>query len=306
MRKRKTEPHIHAEDLVQKAAMQYFGEEVMPWLNIPEKVQAVAATEMVKVEMRHLYEDFTFVMQNGKWYHFEFESDKLKPKDLRRFREYEATTSAVYGVEVITCVISSCKIQKIYVEMKTGISHYRVQMISLKNFQADEIFGKVKKKSGSNIRKKDLIPVALCPLLGGEMSMKERVMEGFQVLRKTYEMISQEEMLRLQAILYVLALKFLDEKQMNEIREEVNMSYLGRLIYNDGLKDGVELGREQGIEKGIEKGIEQGIMALILDNLEEGAVRGKILIKLQKRFQLNAEKAEAYLDKCEKELEAKG
>ena len=52
-------------------------------------------------------------------------------------------------------------------------------------------------------------------------------------------------------------------------------------------------------QEGIEQGIEQGIRAFILDYIEEGYNREKILEKLQKRFSLSGEKAEAYFKEVE-------
>lgn len=67
----------HAEDIVHKVASQYFGKEVLAWLKIPGKVCGTAQTECVNVGVRHIYEDFNFIMQDGQWYHFEFESDRV-------------------------------------------------------------------------------------------------------------------------------------------------------------------------------------------------------------------------------------
>ena len=40
----------HSEDLALKAAAAYFGEELLPWLGIKEKVVRSSPTETVKVE----------------------------------------------------------------------------------------------------------------------------------------------------------------------------------------------------------------------------------------------------------------
>lgn len=45
----------------------------------------------MELETRHMYEDFLYEMENGNWYHFEFESDSLTVDDMKRFREYEAS-----------------------------------------------------------------------------------------------------------------------------------------------------------------------------------------------------------------------
>ena len=54
-----------SEDLAMKAAASYFGEELLPWLGIKEKIIRSAPTEVIKVEARHLYEDFLYEMENG-------------------------------------------------------------------------------------------------------------------------------------------------------------------------------------------------------------------------------------------------
>ena len=60
---------------------------------------------------------------------------------------------------------------------------------------------------------------------------------------------------------------------------------------------GKEAGEQRGIERGIERGVELGIEAFILDNLEENIPRERIIEKMQKRFQLQQSKAEAYFER---------
>ena len=54
---------------------------------------------------------------------------------------------------------------------------------------------------------------------------------------------------------------------------------------------------QENIEKGRMEGRMEGIEAIILDNLEEGISKERILIKLQKLFALNQEEAEQYYKK---------
>ena len=98
-------PLGQVEDEIMKTGAQFFGEELLKWLGIKEPVKRIAPTELVHLETRKMYQDFNYEMENGWWYHIEFESDPLTKADLRRFREYEAATSRTYGVEVLTCVI---------------------------------------------------------------------------------------------------------------------------------------------------------------------------------------------------------
>jgi len=87
-----------------------------------------------------------------------------------------------------------------------------------------------------------------------------------------------------------------------EIKEVVNMSYLGNLIYDDGFNAGVKQGLEQGKELGIKQGIMQGhrrgmelgmewcIITLIRSDIAEGETKDTIFSKLKKLFKLDDER----------------
>ena len=64
--------------------------------------------------------------------------------------------------------------------------------------------------------------------------------------------------------------------------------------YNQGMTEAEERGEQRGLKQGKKEG---GIQFLILDNLEEGFPKQKILQKLQRRFDLTEEQAEQYFEK---------
>ena len=59
------------------------------------------------------------------------------------------------------------------------------------------------------------------------------------------------------AMLYALADKFLDGKDMEEIKEAIIMTRLGQMLLDDGIKIGMERGIELGLEQGKELGSER-------------------------------------------------
>ena len=127
----KKEGHEQAEDVGFKSGMGYFGMEILPTLGVEEKVAGIAATEKVRVDARKMYEDFTYLMQNGQYYHFEFESSRVTKEDLKRFREYEAFTSLTNKVDVVTHVICTAGTNPECLELHTGINTYRVKVTYL-------------------------------------------------------------------------------------------------------------------------------------------------------------------------------
>ena len=209
-----------------------------------------------------MYQDFNYVLKDGSWLHLEFESDSIKTEDLRRFREYEATTSRAYKVEVSTCIICSSSVKNPLTEIKNGMNTYRVWVIRLKDRDADQVFERLfqKKQRGEVIEKKDLIQAVLSPLMSGISSEKERILKTCQVLKdaEIEENVSRDEIEKLRAVIYAFAVKFLKYEELEEVKEAFKMTILGEMIWEDGLQEGIE------------KGIEKGKLSLICKKLRKG------------------------------------
>lgn len=114
-----------------------------------------------------------------------------------------------------------------------------------------------------------------------EMPQKERVLRGVGYLKETYSGIEEEELDKMQAVLYALAVKFLDEMELKEIKEAMTMTKLGQMLVDDG------------IEKGIEKGAERmrKLTKLLLDKkqyeeLEKAAEDSEYCERLMKRYKI--------------------
>lgn len=164
--------YTQLEDAALKAAVQFFGDELFPYLGMGEKPVAVMPTEMIHLEVKKMYEDFNFLMKDGSWLHIEFESDSITRKDLRRFREYEAVTSRIYGVDITTVVVCSDKVKHPMSELKVGLNTYKIKPVRLKDTDADSILKKLSEKETSQINKSDLVPLLLTPLMGGKTPKK--------------------------------------------------------------------------------------------------------------------------------------
>ncbi len=108
--------------------------------------------------------------------------------------------------------------------------------------------------------------------------------------------------------------EYIDFSENEELWKEVkHMGGLGESIREECLEEGIVKGREEGREEGRLEGIAEGrlegiaegraegkivgIQALIQDNVEEQVPRERILLKLQKHFGLEEEKAEEYYER---------
>lgn len=292
---RKTEipANFQAEDLVLKSAMQFFKDELLSYLGITEEPVTMGPTEFVHLEAKQLYEDFNFIKPDRSWIHLEFESDGIREEDLRRFRSYEAVTSFIRRADITTYVICSSTVKEIRFELNTGYNTYRIIPVRLKDRDSDELFAGLfkKQKQGVKPNRADLVPLLLATLMSGNTDQKERIILANRLITESGT-LSESDMVRMQAVLYTLANKFLSKDDLNQVKEALFMTPLGQMLVNDGIEKGMEM----GMEKGIKKGIEKGASALISACQEVGLTYDSTRKKLIEKLELDASTASRYME----------
>ena len=231
------------EDRALKAAAQLMGEELLALMGLEGKIQRALPTEQVQLRTEDFFEDFNYEMEDGKILHLEFESDSLTKDDLRRFRVYEAVLSYQYKREVITCVLCTARARKQMNQLENGLNCYHVRLICLKDWDADSLIREMEEKQQINcLEREELLRVILSPLMSGRLPQPERIRRSLVLLRGEQENQEKSELLKMQAVLYVLAEKFLQKEELEKIREEINMTRLGQMIFDDGMEKGIEKG----------------------------------------------------------------
>ncbi len=236
------------EDRALKAAAQLMGEELLPLLGVEGKVERTAPTEQVFLEVKDLLADFNFEMEDGSWRHLEFESDSITKKDQRRFRADEAVISYQYEVDVVTCVLCSSSVKDLMRELRQGESIYRVRIVRMKDRDVDAVIRGLEGKQAAehSLDRAELLELLLSPLMGGRMPQGERIKKGFGLLEKEREHLGEEELIRMQSVLYAFAMKFLEKEEIGEIRRSLKMTLLGQMLMEDGREEGRQEGRQEG------------------------------------------------------------
>ncbi len=134
------------EDLIMKRAMDLFAEEGLKFFGINKKVKELGPTELVILETKNMFMDYTFLMEDDTFLHFEFQTTNKGKTDLRRFRAYEALLSHQTGKDVITYVVYSGNIKDPGSILETGINEYKVNSISMSNRDGDKIYNEIVEK----------------------------------------------------------------------------------------------------------------------------------------------------------------
>lgn len=160
---------------------------------------------------------------------------------------YESLASYQYNVSIETYVLFSGNIKDPMTEFTEGNNTYRITPIIMQHKDADKLLENLeqKQKNGETITKEDLIPLVLCPLMGGKTTQKDRINKAYQITQKATE-VKLEDIDKIEAMLYAMADKFLDAVSLEKLKEEIAMTRLGQMIWQDGKAEGRVEGRALG------------------------------------------------------------
>ena len=178
----------------------------------------------------------------------EFQTTDSGEDDLRRFHAYEAVFSHETGKKVLTYVIYSGGIKNARDTLDCGTYSYKISPIFLTQKSADEVFHYLQEKSrkGESFTDEDYAKLSLTPLMSSGQGRKDTIKTAILLAKQDTRVTAEKTV----AILYTMADKFLQESDLEEIKEVVAMTRLGQMIYDDGLKVGEERGREEGRKEG--------------------------------------------------------
>lgn len=110
-------------------------------------------------------------------------------------------------------------------------------------------FRQKKQDKGESLTKSDLLPILLTPLMSGKLTLLERFLKGFRILKAAEATMERETLMQLQSLLYVFAGKFLDINDLEKVKEVISMTILGEMLMNDGIKKEIKEGIKQGEQK---------------------------------------------------------
>ena len=258
----KNNNEIKHEDLIMKKAMDVFAEEGLKFFGINQKVKDSSSTEIVVLEALNLHMDYTFLMEDDSYIHFEFQTTNKGKKDLRRFRAYEALLSLQKEKDVTTYVVYSNNIKKAMSSLETGISKFNVKSIFMSEKNGDLIFEELEKKINNKekLTRQELISLAFTPIMGGKLTKAEKIIKSIRIVKSS----DSEYKYDIESMLYAFADKFLKGKDLQRVKEEISMTELGRMLIEDGRTEGRIEGRIEGRTEGRTEGKIETLIKLLI------------------------------------------
>jgi len=195
-----------------KRVMDLFADEGLKFFGIDKKVKDSTSTEIIVLEAKNMLMDYTFLMEDDTFIHFEFQTTNRGIADLRRFRAYEALLSHQKGKPVSTYVVYSGDIKNPMNGYEEGINTYRVNAISMINMDGDKIYNELVEKirNGESITNADIIALTFTPIMGSKLSKVDKILNVIKVVKD----IDKDYRHDVESIIYAFANKFLEGKDL--------------------------------------------------------------------------------------------
>lgn len=254
-------------------------------LELPQ-IKEVLPTNLPRVAADEKHMDNLFLPADGTLAVVDYESeDRIKNRIKyvnyvgRVMERFYRDTGKVPPIRLI--VIYTGDVEKAQAVLEMPCMTLRMEQVFIADLPGDVLIQRIthKLERKEDLTEEELMQLAILPLAGKGAEEKKRQIE--EVIKLARQIKKEPDQIFVLTGLLVSTDKFIDEESAGAIRRLLDMTKVGRMLF------------EEGLEEGIEKGIE----ALVIDNLEEGVPKERICRKLQERFSIGGKKAEEYYKK---------
>lgn len=144
-------------------------------------------------------------------------------------------------------VVYSGDIKNSISEYDCGINTYKVHAISMSNEDGDKVFDEIidKLSKGKDIDKQDIIKLTFTPIMGGRMDKKDKILKAIRITKDINSSYKRD----IESILYAFANKFLSGKDLEQVKEELRVTEIGKSLIEEGIQKGkIEGERKKAME----------------------------------------------------------
>lgn len=277
------------------------GRSLAPFGRPDLKIVGILPTNLPAVESNELRLDNLFLLSDGAIAIIDYESE-FDRTNFVKYMNYIARVIRRYADQKHLDELKQVKMVVIYTaDVESADSIYdlggvviTVEPAFLIHLDTDEIYRGLSEKvrRRETLSEEELMQLMVLPLTVKGREKKQTVIVRAVGLAK--QIPDRDQAVRVLSGILTFSDKVIDESYRERVKEDIQMTKIGQMIFEDG----VEMGLEQGMERGMERGMEQGIQALIETCREVGVSREDTQRKVMQKFSLPEDKAENYLKRC--------
>lgn len=157
----------------------------------------------------------------------------------------------------------------------------KVEPAYLVHMDTERIYQELEKKVLHNekLTDEELMKLMVLPLtVKGKEKKQEVIVKAVELAKQIPD---RSQSIQVLAGILTFSDKVIDEAYRNRVKEEMQMTKVGQMIFEDGFG----------------QGIEQGIQALVVSFKDEGFSREQIVRKIQTSFSVDEQQAQTYFDR---------
>jgi len=212
--------------------MELFKGDAVKFFGIDKQVVSAARTALAHIQVQKNINDWVLLADDGSYLHFEFQSGYDK-KDLARFMVSDAMLYYDEGKPVRTIVVYSADIKETITTVDAGSIQYNVDTFYMSKLDGDKAYAELRAKveEGEPLTKQELMSIVFLPLMKNSVDKSTRIEQAITLSR---ELRRRNEQLQIQAMLGMLAEKFItDNQELQRLKEMMNMGVIAEMIRED-------------------------------------------------------------------------
>jgi hypothetical protein len=226
----------HANDIIQKYTSSLFRDATLEFYGIKTaRIKELINVELPVIEVGGGSADFIFLLEDGSYLHFEFQTSYSK-HDITRFAGYDIRLYERDGRRIITVIIYTADVKQADVELDIGSIVYRPDKIMMNDYDGDEIFKELNDKinAGVEITDVDMLNLIFIPLMRTSISRRELASKSIKLEQTIPDKKKRNACI---AATFAFASKYLNEIELKSLLEVLKMTDLAVMLVTDVIND---------------------------------------------------------------------
>lgn len=225
------------------------------------RIKEVLPTNLPAVESNELRLDNLFLLQDDEVAIIDYESE-YKKENFVKYINYAARVIRRYAKQGKLQALREIRIIVIYTaDVESACEEYDLRGVKVKieaaylvKLDTEHIFGKLEEKIQRQevLGEEEVLQLMVLPLtVKGKRDKQEAIMRAVEVAKRLPDHRQKVETL---AGILTFTDKVIDEEYREKVKEELEMTQIVQMIFDEGVERGEEIGRKKGEAIGERRG----------------------------------------------------
>lgn len=245
-------------------------------------IKGILPTNLSVVESNELRLDNLFLLQDKAVAILDYESEYSK-ENFVKYLNYTARVIRRYAkqkkldelAEIKIIVIYTADVESAWEEYDLKGVRIKIEAAYLVHMDTENIYEKIKSKihDGDMLTEEEVMELMILPLtVKGKENKQEVIIKAVELAKK---LINQKQRLEVLAGILTFTDKVIDENYREKVKEEMEMTQVGQMIFDDGVKHGEKIGEKRGERRGERRGAKRGQELKLIDLICRKLRKGK-------------------------------